>query len=229
MSWHNWFFPFAAGLSASDADMRAFSASDAACYKWPEDTAEHKALRAAYIDGAASCSPANHRVGEYVAEYTMPTRAELDQPTGAEELIAASRPVSPGKLSERRNAFTAPSEEEIAQAINRARYPDDREPRELADEDRSSQAYAHRLAGAVLALLNRKSPVKGAALTDNELYYLRSIKRQLTEVREAMADTSGLSLGNMALADNLDWLDCFIDQHERATQLPSGLGEKDNG
>ena len=35
--------------------MRAFGASDAACYKWPGDTAEHKALRAAYIEGAADC------------------------------------------------------------------------------------------------------------------------------------------------------------------------------
>lgn len=37
-----------------DAGMRAFSASDAACYLWPEDTDEHKALRMAYIRGAAS-------------------------------------------------------------------------------------------------------------------------------------------------------------------------------
>lgn len=34
-------------------DWAAFGASDAACYKWPDDTAEHKALRAAYIEGAA--------------------------------------------------------------------------------------------------------------------------------------------------------------------------------
>ncbi len=33
--------------------MRAFGASDAACYKWPDDTVEHKALRAAYCAGAA--------------------------------------------------------------------------------------------------------------------------------------------------------------------------------
>ncbi len=39
----------------SNADMRAFGASDAACYKWPEDTSEHKALRAAYMEGAADC------------------------------------------------------------------------------------------------------------------------------------------------------------------------------
>ena len=52
-------------------------------------------------------------------------------------------------------------------------------------------------------------------LSDNDLYYLRSIKRQLDEVKEALADTAAFSLGGMALADNLDWLDCFIDKHTR--------------
>lgn len=37
----------------TDADMRAFSASNAACYKWPNDTVDHVAARAAYIQGAA--------------------------------------------------------------------------------------------------------------------------------------------------------------------------------
>lgn len=47
-------------LSAQPPDhatMRAFSASDAACYLWPDGTDEHKTLRAAYIRGAADCSP----------------------------------------------------------------------------------------------------------------------------------------------------------------------------
>lgn len=39
--------------------------------------------------------------------------------------------------------------EGMARVINRARYPADREPRELADEDRSSQEYANRLSKAV--------------------------------------------------------------------------------
>jgi hypothetical protein len=30
------------------------SASELACYRWPDDTAEHRMLRAAYMDGAAS-------------------------------------------------------------------------------------------------------------------------------------------------------------------------------
>lgn len=45
------------------------------------------------------------------------------------------------------------TEEEIARVINRARYPNDREPRDLSAEDKSSQEYARRLARAVLALL----------------------------------------------------------------------------
>jgi hypothetical protein len=40
-----------------DATMRAFGASDAACYKWPNDTEHDKACRAAYIQGAADASP----------------------------------------------------------------------------------------------------------------------------------------------------------------------------
>lgn len=55
-------------------------------------------------------------------------------------------------------------------------------------------------------------------LSDNDLYYLRSIKRQLDEVKEALPDTAAFSLGGTAFADNLDWLDCFIDKHTRAEQ-----------
>lgn len=40
---------------ATDADMRAFGASEAACYYWPDGSDEHKALRAAYCQGAAEC------------------------------------------------------------------------------------------------------------------------------------------------------------------------------
>lgn len=37
----------------SAEDMIRLSASEVACYRWPEDTAEHRAMRAAFIDGAA--------------------------------------------------------------------------------------------------------------------------------------------------------------------------------
>lgn len=43
-----------------NATMRAFGASDAACYLWPDDSETHKALRAAYICGAANSIPSQH-------------------------------------------------------------------------------------------------------------------------------------------------------------------------
>lgn len=33
--------------------MARLSASESACYRWPEDTAEHRAMRAAFMDGAS--------------------------------------------------------------------------------------------------------------------------------------------------------------------------------
>ena len=53
----------------TDADMRAFGASDEACYRWPEDTPEHKALRRAFIDGAAASMPSwFNKIAEYMGE-----------------------------------------------------------------------------------------------------------------------------------------------------------------
>jgi hypothetical protein len=49
-------------------DWAAFGASDAACYKWPEDTSEHKALRAAYIEGAAAQADLIERQAEEIAD-----------------------------------------------------------------------------------------------------------------------------------------------------------------
>jgi hypothetical protein len=45
-------------------------------------------------------------------------------------------------------------------------------------------------------------------MKENDLYYLRSILRQLQEIRGAAKEHS---LGLEALADNIDWLDCFIE------------------
>lgn len=61
------------------------------------------------------------------------------------------------------------------------------------------------------------------------LYYLRSIYRNLTEISQH-ADVSvraqGYGLADEALADNRDWLDCFIDQIERArAALPAAPTE----
>jgi hypothetical protein len=37
----------------TDEQMARLSASEVACYRWPEDTAEHRAMRAAFMDGVA--------------------------------------------------------------------------------------------------------------------------------------------------------------------------------
>lgn len=63
-------------------------------------------------------------------------------------------------------------------------------------------------------------------LTDSDLYYLRSIKRQMLEVRSALADEASFSLGGEAFADNIDWLDCFIEKHERPLPPPPNQGDK---
>ena len=56
-------------------------------------------------------------------------------------------------------------------------------------------------------------------LTDNDLHHLRSILGTLREVRQ-MADMAnlGATLGVQVLADNMDWLDCFIDKHQRTLE-----------
>ena len=54
-------------------------------------------------------------------------------------------------------------------------------------------------------------------MNESDLHYLRSILRHLREMRvlrTALVDEP--SLGGEALADNIDWLDCFIDKYERA-------------
>lgn len=50
-------------------------------------------------------------------------------------------------------------------------------------------------------------------LTEEDLYYLRSILRNLDELREVslgQIGTVGYGLANEALEDNRDWLDCFV-------------------
>jgi hypothetical protein len=54
-------------------------------------------------------------------------------------------------------------------------------------------------------------------MTEHEIYYLKSCLESLRSFR-ALVNTvdKGFSLGDMVLADNIDWLNCFIDKHERA-------------
>jgi hypothetical protein len=49
-------------------------------------------------------------------------------------------------------------------------------------------------------------------MTENDLHYLRSILGHLREVRKVV---EGAGLGGEVLADNIDWLDCFIERNER--------------
>lgn len=54
----------------------------------------------------------------------------------------------------------------------------------------------------------------GYVLTDHDLYYLKSIQRQMDA--SALIDSDkGLTLANEVAADNRDWLDSFIDTAER--------------
>lgn len=49
-------------------------------------------------------------------------------------------------------------------------------------------------------------------LSLNDIHYLRSILAQLRELRSSIEH--GPTLGGEVLADNIDWLDCFISMHE---------------
>jgi hypothetical protein len=49
-------------------------------------------------------------------------------------------------------------------------------------------------------------------LSENDLYYMRAILGHLRELRKI---AGGLNLGSEALADEIDWLDCYIDKHQR--------------
>jgi|SRR6266436_2063691 len=46
-------------------------------------------------------------------------------------------------------------------------------------------------------------------MSENDLFYLRSILGQLREFQSVIL--KGPPLGGEVLADNIDWLDCFID------------------
>lgn len=47
---------------------------------------------------------------------------------------------------------------------------------------------------------------------DDDLHYLRSILYLLRSLRQLV---DGASLSGEVLADNIDWLDCYIDRLER--------------
>lgn len=70
-------------------DWAAFGASDAACHKWSDDTPEHKALRAAYIEGAAEQADMIERQAEEIA---LHKEVICMLTTDRAELIEALRP-----------------------------------------------------------------------------------------------------------------------------------------
>lgn len=51
-------------------------------------------------------------------------------------------------------------------------------------------------------------------MNQSDLFYLKSILGHLREFSSTVS--GGPSLGGEALADNINWLDCFIDKYERA-------------
>jgi hypothetical protein len=56
-------------------------------------------------------------------------------------------------------------------------------------------------------------------MTEQDMHYLRSILNNLREFRVLANSTRNVSaLGTEVLADNIDWLDCFIDKHKRARE-----------
>lgn len=44
------------------------------------------------------------------------------------------------------------------------------------------------------------------------VYYLESIARNLTELASVACDVMAPSIGSEVLADNRDWLGCYIDK-----------------
>jgi hypothetical protein len=56
-------------------------------------------------------------------------------------------------------------------------------------------------------------------MTEHDLFYLRSILRNLDELRRILTEpvaVIGYGVANEALEDNRDWLDCFIARFERS-------------
>jgi len=82
---------------------------------------------------------------------------------------------------------------------------------------RSAQHTALLIETAIRAL-----PVKeGWRPSKDELYYLKSILRQLNQLRNTLPESAPW-IGIGALADNMDWLDCFIAKHSKSETANEG-------
>ena len=60
-------------------------------------------------------------------------------------------------------------------------------------------------------------------LTEQEIYYLRSILRNLEQFKGLVDEQTsilGPSIGSEVLADNINWLDCFVDAEQNFRDAP---------
>ena len=84
------------------------------------------------------------------------------------------------------------------------------------EESGASPADAGRAAGLTASAVPASRSSIPDAVTDHDLFYLRSCLTHLRQLHTLHWETAvGVSLGSEALSDNIDWLDCFIDQWER--------------
>jgi hypothetical protein len=82
-----------------DETMVRLSASEVACYRWPEDTAEHRALRAAYMDGAASMASAVSAASAEVVQTQDELGALLHAAEAEVERLRDEHSIMPSKPS----------------------------------------------------------------------------------------------------------------------------------
>jgi hypothetical protein len=71
------------------------------------------------------------------------------------------------------------------------------------------------LVHAVERASDARKPTEGYCtyISDQDAYYLRSILARLRACAAEIQD--GPTLGGEVLADNIDWLDCFIEKHSQ--------------
>lgn len=74
--------------------MASLSASEAACYRWAEDTDEHRALRAAFTDGATHVAASQSREGLIsCAKRYMSAVKRLGEDSGFNKLTFFEAPI----------------------------------------------------------------------------------------------------------------------------------------
>lgn len=64
-------------------------------------------------------------------------------------------------------------------------------------------------------------------MAEDPVTRLKTILRHMETLREAIPDERGLELGNVALADTVDWLDCYIDELERRPSSQPLMGDRE--